>query len=145
MSRRSERTSKLIQREISALLEREVNDPRLSKFVSVTEVTLSPDLMHAKVYVSTLGSEMNREDLLAGFDKASGFLRKALAAHLRLRQMPELSFHYDDSIERGARLLKLMSELSIQKDDKISSDNKLRIDKEGGKDGTNKRSHSRRR
>ena len=144
MSRRSERTSKLIQREISALLEREVNDPRLSKFVSVTEVTLSPDLMHAKVYVSTLGSEMNKEDLLAGFDKASGFLRKELAAHLRLRQMPELSFHYDDSIERGARLLELMSELSIQKDGRISSHNKLRIDK-GGKDGTNKRSHSRRR
>lgn len=144
MSRRSERTSKLIQREISALLEREVNDPRLSKFVSVTEVTLSPDFTHAKVYVSTLGSEMNKEDLLAGFDKASGFLRKELAAHLRLRQMPELSFHYDDSIERGARLLELMSELSIQKDDKISSDSKLRIDK-GGKDGTNKRSHSRRR
>jgi ribosome-binding factor A len=60
MSRRSERTSKLIQREISAVLEREVNDPRLSRFVSVTEVTLSPDLMHAKVYVSTLGSEMNK-------------------------------------------------------------------------------------
>ena len=144
MSRRSERTSKLIQREISALLEREVNDPRLSKFVSVTEVTLSPDLMHAKVYVSTLGSEMNKEDLLAGFNKASGFLRKELAAHLRLRQMPELSFHYDDSIERGARLLELMSELSTQKDDKINSDSKLRIGK-GGKDGTNKRSHNRRR
>ncbi|MDH4269670.1 MAG: 30S ribosome-binding factor RbfA [Dehalococcoidia bacterium] len=142
MSRRSERTSKLIQREISALLEREVNDPRLSKFVSVTEVTLTPDLMHAKVYVSTLGSEMNKEDLLAGFNKASGFLRKELATHLRLKQMPELSFHYDDSIERGARLLKLMSELSTQKDDKISSRNRLRIDK-GGKDGTNKRSHNR--
>jgi ribosome-binding factor A len=144
MSRRSERTSKLIQREISVLLEREVNDPRLSKFVSVTQVTLSPDLMHAKVYVSTLGSETNKEDLLAGFSKASGFLRKELAAHLRLRQMPELSFHYDDSIERGARLLELMSELSTQKDDKISSHNNLRIDK-GGKDGTNKRSHNRRR
>src|SRR4030042_1281272 len=142
MSRRSERTSKLIQREISALLERQVNDPRLSKFVSVTEVTLSPDLMHAKVYVSTLGSEMNKEDLLAGFDKASGFLRKELAAHLRLRQIPELSFHYDDSIERGARLLKLMGELSAQTGDQISSHNRLRIDK-GGKDGTNKRSHNR--
>jgi ribosome-binding factor A len=144
MSRRSERTSKLIQREISALLEREVNDPRLSKFVSVTEVTLSPDFMHAKVYVSTLGSEMNKEDLLAGFNKASGFLRKELAAHLRLRQMPELSFHYDDSIERGARLLELMSELNTGKDDRISSHSKLRVGK-GGKDGTNKRSHSRRR
>jgi ribosome-binding factor A len=144
MSRRSERTSKLIQREISALLEREVNDPRLSKFVSVTEVTLSPDLVHAKVYVSTLSSEMNKEDLLAGFDKASGFLRKELATRLRLRQMPELSFHYDDSIERGARLLELMSELAPQKDDKISSHNGLRVD-QGGKDGTNKRSHNRRR
>ena len=142
MSRRSERTGKLIQREISALLEREVNDPRLSKFVSVTQVTLSPDFTHASVYVSTLASEMNKEDLLAGFNKASGFLRKELAAHLRLRQMPELSFHYDDSIERGARLLKLMGELSAQKDDKISSHDRLRIDK-GGKDGTNKRSHNR--
>jgi len=142
MSRRSERTAKLIQREISALLEREVNDPRLSKFVSVTEVALSPDLVHAKVYVSTLASEMSKEDLLAGFNKASGFLRKELATHLGLRQMPELSFHYDDSIERGARLLKLMGELSTQKDDKISSGNKLRIDK-GGRNGTNKRSHNR--
>ena len=144
MSRRSERTSKLIQREISALLEREVNDPRLSKFVSVTEVTLSSDLMHAKVYVSTLGSEMNKEELLAGFNKASGFLRKELAAHLRLRQMPELSFHYDDSIERGARLLELMSELAPQKGDNTDSHNKVRVSK-GGKDGTNKRSHNRRR
>jgi ribosome-binding factor A len=144
MSRRSERTSKLIQREISALLEREVNDPRLSRFVSVTEVTLSADLMHAKVYVSTLSSEMNKEDLLAGFSKASGFLRKELAAHLRLKQMPELSFHYDDSIERGARLLKLIGELSTDEHDKISSQNRVRIDK-GGKDGTNKRSHRRSR
>jgi ribosome-binding factor A len=144
MSRHSERTSKLIQREICALLEREVNDPRLSKFVSVTEVILSPDLRHAKVYVSTLSSEMNREDLLAGFSKASGFLRKELAAHLRLRQMPEISFHYDDSIERGARLLELMDELSIQKDDKMSSHSRLRAGK-GGRNGANKRSHSRRR
>ena len=142
MSRRSERTGKLIQREISALLEREVNDPRLSKFVSVTEVALSPDLVHAKVYVSTLASEINKEDLLAGFNKASGFLRKELAAHLRLKQMPELSFHYDDSIERGARLLKLMAELGTQKDGRINSQSKVGTDK-GGKDGTNKRSHNR--
>ena len=124
------------------MLEREVNDPRLSKFISVTEVTISPDLRHAKVYVSTLGSEINKEDLLAGFNNASGFLRRELATHLKLRQIPELSFHYDDSIERGARLLKLMGELSSKKDDTISSGNSPRINK-GGKDGTNKRSHSR--
>jgi ribosome-binding factor A len=142
MSRRIERTSKLIQREISTLLEREVNDPRLGKFVSVTEVTLSADLKYAKVYVSTLASEMDKEDLLAGFNKASGFLRRELAAHLRLRQMPQLSFHYDDSIERGARLLELMGELSTEKDDRISSRNRLRIDK-GGRNATNKRGHNR--
>jgi len=131
VSRRSERTSKLIQREISGLLEREVNDPRLSKLVSVTEVTLSPDLKHAKVYVSTLGTEINKKDLLAGFNNASGFLRKELAAHLRLRQIPQLSFHYDDSIERGARLLKLIGELSTDEDNKISSRNSSHINKGG--------------
>ncbi|UCD22487.1 MAG: 30S ribosome-binding factor RbfA [Chloroflexota bacterium] len=113
MSRRSERTSKLIQREISGLLEREVNDPRLSKLISVTEVTLSPDLKHAKIFVSTLGDEMdNKAEMLAGFNKASGFLRRELASHLKLRYTPQLSFHYDDSIERGARLLKLMGDLT---------------------------------
>ena len=112
MSRRSERTSKLIQREISELLEREVNDPRLIKLISVTEVSLSPDLRHAKVFVSTLGNEINKEDMLAGFNKASGFLRRELASHLKLKYAPQLSFHYDDSIERGARLLNLIERVS---------------------------------
>ena len=112
MSRRSERTSKLIQREISALLEREVNDPRLITLISVTEVSLSPDLRHAKVFVSTLGNEINKEDMLAGFNKASGFLRRELASHLKLKYTPQLSFHYDDSIERGARLLNLIGRVT---------------------------------
>ena len=116
MSRRSERTSKLIQREISGLLEREVNDPRLIKLISVTEVTLSPDLKYAKVFVSTLGNEINnKEEMLAGFNNASGFLRKELASHLKLKYTPQLSFHYDDSIERGARLLNLIGELTNNK------------------------------
>jgi ribosome-binding factor A len=144
MSRRSERTCKLIQREISSLLERQVNDPRLSKFVSVTEVTLSPDLKFAKVYVSTLGSECDREDLLAGFNKASGFLRRELAARIRLRQVPQLSFHYDDSIERGARLLKLMGQLGTGESGTIDSGTSVGASK-GGNNGTNKRSRSRRR
>ena len=113
MSRHSERTSKLIQREISALLEREVNDPRLCKLISVTEVTLSPDLKHAKIFVSTLSSEINnKQDILAGFNNAAGFLRRELASRLKLKHTPELSFHYDDSIERGARLIKIMGEIT---------------------------------
>ncbi len=114
MSRRSERTSKLIQREISDLLERQVNDPRLSRLISVTEVTLSPDFKHAKIFVSTLGSKIDKEDMLTSFSNASGFLRRELAAHLKLKYTPQLSFHYDDSIERGARLLKLIGELTTE-------------------------------
>jgi ribosome-binding factor A len=144
LSRRSERTCSLIQREISSLLERQVNDPRLSKFVSVTEVTVSPDLKYAKVYISTLGSEANREDLLAGFNNASGFLRRELAARIRLRQIPQLTFHYDDSIERGARLLQLMGELSTGESARIDSGSSVGTNK-GGNDGTNKRSRNRRR
>jgi len=111
MTRRSERTSKLIQREISGLLEREVNDPRLNNLISVTGVSLSPDLKYAKVFVSILGDETNKKDMLAGFNTASGFLRKELASHLKLRYAPQLSFHYDDSIERGVRLLELMGQV----------------------------------
>ncbi len=111
MTRRSERTSKLIQREISGLLNREVNDPRLSELISITKVSLSPDFKYAKIFVSILGNETSRKDMLAGFNAASGFLRRELASRLRLRYVPQLSFHYDDSIEREARLLKLMGQV----------------------------------
>ena len=107
MKRRSERTGELIKREISRLLEREVNDPRLGKLISITEVSLSPDLKYAKVFVSVLGEE-NKEEVLAGFKVASGFLRRKLVSHLNLKCAPELRFYYDDSIERGSRLLELM-------------------------------------
>ena len=115
MTRRSERTSKLIKREISGLLERQVNDPRLSKLISVTEVSLSPDLKCAEVFVSILGDETNKRDMLAGFSSASGFLRKELASHLKLKFTPKLSFHYDDSIERGARVLELIEQIKNDK------------------------------
>ena len=111
MSRRTERLSKLIKQEVSGLLEREVNDPRLSNLISVTEVSVSPDLKYAKVYVSILGNEIDKTEMLAGFDAACGFLRKRLAPRLRMRYIPQLSFYYDDSIERGARVLKLIEQV----------------------------------
>jgi len=115
MSRRTERLSKLIKQEISDLLEREVDDPRLNNLISVTEVSVSPDLKHAKVFVSILGNGRNKIDMIAGFYTASGFLRKKLASRLRLKCTPQLSFHCDDSIERGARILKLIRQVSDTK------------------------------
>ena len=112
MSRRSERVGKLIQREISEMLEREVSDPRLSSLISVTEVLVSSDLKHARVFVSILGGEMARREVQEGFQAASGFLRRELSSRLKLRYVPELSFYPDSSIEQGARLLNLIGQIS---------------------------------
>jgi ribosome-binding factor A len=112
MAHRIERVGNLIRHEISQLLQRQVKDPRLGNFVTVTEVSISPDLRYAKVFVSCIGSEEVKRDTLSGLAAASGFLRNQLAKRLRLRRIPELSFHWDDSIERGAHLLQLIDEVS---------------------------------
>lgn len=110
MARRTERINNLIRAEISGLLQQQVNDPRLINFISVTKVSTSNDLKHAKVYVSTLGNEISKEEVLQGFTAATGFLRRELASRLRLRYIPELSFHLDTSIEHGAQVLQLIEQ-----------------------------------
>lgn len=112
MTRRTERVSNLIRQEISALLRQQVNDPRLGSVISVTRVSTSPDMKHAKVFVSTLGDEASKSETLQGFTAASGFFRRELARRLRLRQMPQLSFHFDDSIERGTEVLRLIEQVT---------------------------------
>jgi len=112
MSHRIERVGSLMRHEISGLLQRRVKDPRLSKFIAVTEVSTSADLRYAKVFVSCLGSEEEKQEMLKGLEAAANFLRNQLAKRLRLRRIPELSFHWDDSIERGTHLLQLIDEVS---------------------------------
>jgi ribosome-binding factor A len=114
MSHRIERVSSLMRHEISQLLQREVKDPRISQFVSVNEVSLSPDLKYAKVFVSCMGSQEERQAMLSGLEAAANFLRKQLTKRLRLRRIPELSFEWDDSIERGDHLLRLMDKISAE-------------------------------
>ncbi len=112
MAHRIERVNNLIRHEISELLQRQVKDPRLGNFVAVTEVSTSPDLRYAKVFVSCMGSEEEKRKTLNGLIAASGFFRNKLAKRLRLRRVPELSFQWDDSIERGAHLLQLIDNVS---------------------------------
>lgn len=112
MRRRVERLNKVIKQEISTLLERQVNDPRLDSLISVTRVSVSPDLKHARVFVSILGDRDNRREMLAGFNSASGYLRRELGPRLHIRAVPELSFEYDDSLEQGARVLDLIGQVS---------------------------------
>ena len=112
MAHRIERVNSLIRQEISELLQRQVKDPRLGNFVAVTDVSTSPDLRHAKIFVSRIGSEEEKQETLSVLAAASGFFRNELAKRLRLRHIPELSFQRDDSIERGDCLLQLIDEVS---------------------------------
>ena len=115
MAHRIERVNSLIRQEISQLLQRQVKDPRLSSFIAVTEVATSPDLKYAKVFVSRIGSEEEKQETLRALASASGFFRRELAKCLKLRSVPVLSFQWDDSIERGDHLLQLIDEITPDK------------------------------
>ena len=108
MAHRIERVNNLIRREISELLQRQVKDPRLGNFVAITDVSTSPDLKYAKVFVSCIDGNQEKQEILAVLTSASGFFRNELAKRLRLRHIPELNFKWDDSIERGAHLSELI-------------------------------------
>lgn len=109
-SRRQRRVGELIQKEISQLLQNKVSDPRLS-FVTVTAVEVSADLRQAHIYVSTVGDQEARQNMLAGLKHATGFLRHELATRLALRYVPGLTFHLDDSLERSQRIMQLLDQL----------------------------------
>ncbi|MBA7669144.1 Ribosome-binding factor A [subsurface metagenome] len=112
MTHRIEQVNKLIRCELSELLQHEVKDPRLDTFVAVTEVATSPDLKYAKVFISHIGSEVEKQEILGVLTAASGFLRNELARRLKLRRIPELSFWWDDSIKQGDHILKLINQVT---------------------------------
>jgi ribosome-binding factor A len=114
MAHRVERINTQFKREISELILRELRDPRLDEFVSVTEVNVSPDLRYAKVYVSSVGGQQKETQILGALSSAAGFLRSELAKKIRLRRMPELHFLWDNSIEKGDRILRLLDEVKDQ-------------------------------
>ena len=117
MAHRIERVNNLIRREISALIQRQAKDPRLDAFIAVTEVITSPDLKYAKVFVSCINGRQEEQKKLSVLTAASGFLRTELAKNLKLRRIPELSFHWDDSIEHGDRILRLLDQVSSEQEE----------------------------
>jgi len=116
MAYRIERVNSLIRQEISELLQRQVKDPRLGNFITVTAVATSPDMKHAKVFVSSMGGGEEKRETLSVLISASGFFRKELTKRLRIRRIPELSFQWDDSIERGDHLLQIIDQVTSEED-----------------------------
>ncbi len=122
---RKDRVSEQIRREIAELVRVEVKDPRVG-MVSITDVEVTPDYAHAKVFFSTLAGSQTVDAVLEGLQKASGFLRRELGKRIRIHTTPQLHFVFDQSLERGADLSKLIEQaVSISaagESDKTSED-----------------------
>ena len=103
------RVNEAVREVLSARLIEGLKDPRIG-FVTVTSVDTSPDLRHARVYVSVLGSEEEREATMTGLGAAHGVLQASIAQELRMKRTPTLQFVYDESIDRGMRITELLDE-----------------------------------
>ena len=135
MSQRTRRLDELLRQEIGAILAREVTDPRIG-FATITDVETAPDLRHAKVWVSIIGSADERARTLAALERAMVYVRRELGQRLRLKRIPELHVREDDSAERGTRVLRLLAELEAGHDAEGIEDDTLptpvaRIGREG--------------
>ncbi len=106
---RMRRVDGAVKAVLSEAIAKDLQDPRVG-FVTVTGVKTSPDLRHARVYVSVLGDERQRAESLEGLRSAHGFLQRRVADELTLKHTPTLTFEYDESVDRGMRITELLDE-----------------------------------
>jgi ribosome-binding factor A len=104
---RADRVGGLIQKVLSNILNKNIRDPRL-KMATITSVKVSRDLKQARIYFTTFGGILKKDDTIEGFNSAHGFIKRTLAHELDLRYMPHLKFFYDESIEYGAHIDELI-------------------------------------
>ncbi|MEO6349868.1 MAG: 30S ribosome-binding factor RbfA [Candidatus Limnocylindrales bacterium] len=109
MSERTARLDELMREEISSVIRREVDDPRIG-FVTITDVQVSPDLRHADVWVSVIGSTEEKRQTLRALSRAMPFVRQRLG-RLRLKRIPALHVKEDDTAARGTRVLQILDDL----------------------------------
>ena len=104
---RSRRIAEQIQRELSDIIRVELKDPRVG-MITITDVEMTPDNAHAKVFFTVLGQQPRIDEAAAGLQHAAGYLRSQLAQRMKIRVVPQLNFKYDASVERGMRLSQLI-------------------------------------
>jgi ribosome-binding factor A len=104
---RSRRIAEQVQRELSDIIRVELKDPRVG-MITITDVEMTPDNAHAKVFFTVLGQQPRIDEAAAGLQHAAGYLRSELAQRIKIRVMPQLHFEYDASVERGIRLSQLI-------------------------------------
>jgi ribosome-binding factor A len=110
VTQRTNRIDELLRQEIGGIITREVADPRIG-FATITKVETTPDLRHAKVWVSVIGQQKERAATISALGRAMPFVRRELGRALRLKRIPDLHVELDDTAERGTRVLHLLDEL----------------------------------
>ena len=110
MTQRTNRIDELLRQEIGGIITREVADPRIG-FATITKVETTPDLRHARVWVSVIGQQKERAATISALGRAMPFVRRELGRTLRLKRIPDLHVELDDTAERGTRVLQLLAEL----------------------------------
>jgi len=110
---RSRRIAEQVQRELSDIVRLELKDPRVG-MITITDVEVTDDQSHARVFFTALGDEARIADAAAGLKHAAGFLRSELARRMKLRSVPQLQFKHDESVERGMRLSQLIDDAVAQ-------------------------------
>lgn len=108
---RASRVGEQLKKELGVIFQRELKDPRIG-FLTVTAVEMTGDLQQAKIYISVLGSEEQKENSLKAIAQASGFIRSEIGKRIRLRHTPILEFKIDESIDYGSKIEKLLGELN---------------------------------
>ena len=126
---RPERVAGLLQREVTGILSRDFRDPRLAG-ITVTDTEVTGDLKHATIFFSTLQEGKEREETLKALKNAAGAVRYQLASRMNLREIPEIHFEFDDSIEKGARVEELLRRI---KNDEPAGDDEPTEDDEGSR------------
>jgi ribosome-binding factor A len=117
---RSQRVVEQIRRELAELIRMEVKDPRVG-FITLTDVEITPDYAHAKVFFTSMTGHESVPEILKGLNRASGFLRRELGRRIRIHTIPELHFHYDKSVEEGSRLSQLIDR-TVREDEERTRD-----------------------
>ncbi|MCL5292535.1 MAG: 30S ribosome-binding factor RbfA [Actinobacteria bacterium] len=111
MSERTQKVAENIREKVSEIIQREIKDPRVG-FVTVTGAEVTPDLREAKIFVTVLGDVKRRREAIEGLTSAAGFIRGELGKHMRTKYTPHLTFLYDESVDKGMRIERLISKVS---------------------------------
>ncbi|MDS1029075.1 30S ribosome-binding factor RbfA [Bacillota bacterium LX-D] len=119
---RNQRIAEEMKREIAQIIRDELKDPRIG-FITVTAVDVTGDLRYAKVFVSIYGNEEEKTRSLTALNKAKGFVRKEIGKRIQLRYIPEISFVFDESIEHGAKIAKILHQVSTDEGENFNGHN----------------------